>query len=108
MTTFDDRKQAFEAKYQHDQELLFKIQNRRNKLLGIWAAELLGKTGEDANNYAKEVVMSDFEEAGDDDVHDKVAADLSAANVDLSEHRLRKKMDELLQVAHDQIMTETK
>ncbi|MEM7443083.1 MAG: DUF1476 domain-containing protein [Pseudomonadota bacterium] len=106
MATFDDRKKGFENKYQHDQEMLFKIQNRRNKLLGQWAADLLGKSGEDADEYAKEVVLSDFEAPGDDDVHDKVSADLEAANVDLSDHRLRKKMDELLAVAHDQVMSE--
>jgi len=107
MSTFDDRKKGFENKYQHDQEMLFKIQNRRNKLLGLWAADLLGKSGEDADAYAKEVILSDFEAPGDDDVHDKVAADLEAASVDLSDHRLRKKMDELLAAAHEQIMTET-
>jgi hypothetical protein len=108
MNSFDDRKRAFESKYQHDQELLFRIANRRNKLLGLWAAELLGRSGADADAYAKEVIMSDFEKPGDEDVHDKVAADLESAGVDLSDHRLRKKMDELLQVAHDQIMTEEK
>lgn len=106
MASFDDRKKGFEGKYQHDQEMLFKIQNRRNKLLGIWAAELLGKTGEDADAYTKDVIMSDFEAPGDDDVHDKVAADLEAANVDLSDHRLRKKMDELLSTAQDEILNE--
>jgi hypothetical protein len=106
MATFDDRKKGFENKYQHDQEMLFKIQNRRNKLLGVWAADLLGKSGEDADTYVKDVIMSDFEAPGDDDVHDKVSADWEAANVDLSDHRLRKKMDELLSTAQDQILNE--
>jgi len=107
MSSFDDRKKSFEAKYQHDQELLFKIQNRRNKLLGLWAAELMGMPTADADAYAKEVIASDFEKPGDSDVHDKVEADLKGHAIDLSDHRLRKKMDELLQVAHDQIMKET-
>lgn len=107
MNSFDDRKRAFESKFQHDQELLFRIANRRNKLLGLWAAELLGMQGSDAQAYAKEVIASDFEKPGDEDVHDKVAADLEGAQIDLSDHRLRKKMDELLQVAHDQIMKES-
>ncbi|HET8726387.1 MAG TPA: DUF1476 domain-containing protein [Alphaproteobacteria bacterium] len=107
MTAFDERKKAFEAKYQHDQELLFKIQNRRNKLLGLWAAELMGMDAGEADTYAREVVAADYDRPGDMDVHDKVFADLQASKADLSDHRLRKKMDELLQVAHDQIMTET-
>jgi len=106
MTTFDDRKKSFEAKYEHDQELLFKITNRRNKLVGLWAAELMGLKADRAEAYAKEVIISDFEKPGDEDVHDKVHKDLSGHGVDLSDHRLRKKMDELLQVAHDQIMKE--
>jgi hypothetical protein len=106
MTTFDSRGQGFEAEFQHDQELLFRIQNRRNKLLGLWAAELIGLTGADAEAYAKEVIMSDFERQTDEDVHDKVYADLKIHDIDLSDHRLRKKMDALLAVARQQIMTE--
>ena len=87
--------------------MLFRIQNRRNKLLGIWAAELMGLSGGEAESYIKDVIMSDMEKPGDDDVHDKVYADLHAKNIDLSDHRLRKQMDELLQVAHDQVVTET-
>ena len=107
MTTFDEREKAFEQKYKHDQDMLFRIQNRRNKLLGIWAAELMGLSGGEAESYIKDVIMSDMEKPGDDDVHDKVYADLHAKNIDLSDHRLRKQMDELLQVAHDQVVTET-
>lgn len=108
MSTFDDREKSFEAQYKHDQELLFRIQNRRNRLLGLWAAELMGMKGEDAAAYAREVVAADMERPGDMDVHDKVYADLTEHKVDLSDHRLRRKMDELFQVARDQIMTETR
>ena len=76
MTTFDDRATAFESKFAHDAEMQFRAEARRNKLLGLWAAELLGKTGEDADAYAREVIKSDFAEAGDDDVLRKVAGDL--------------------------------
>ncbi|MEQ8899302.1 DUF1476 domain-containing protein [Roseovarius sp.] len=103
MTTFDDRENAFENKYAHDEEMKFKAEMRRNKLLGLWAAELLGKTGEDANAYAVEVVKSDFEEAGHEDVVRKVAGDLG----DLADaDTIRGKMDELLKVAKDQVMKE--
>lgn len=103
MTTFDDRENAFENKYAHDEEMKFKAEMRRNKLLGLWAAELLGKTGDDANAYAIEVVKSDFEEAGHEDVVRKVAADLG----DLADaDTIRGKMDELLRVAKDQVMKE--
>ena len=78
MTTFDDRKDAFEKKFAHDEELRFKANARRNKLLGLWAAEKLGKNGADAEAYAKSVVMADFQEAGDDDVLRKVKGDLEA------------------------------
>lgn len=106
MTTFNDREKAFEDKYRHDQELQFKVEVRRNKLLGLWAAELLDKKGDEADAYAKEVISSDFDEPGDDDVLRKVLADLQGAGVDFTEHRLRHKMDELLSVAKQQVMTE--
>ena len=103
MSTFDDRENAFENKYAHDQEMQFKAEMRRNKLVGLWAAELLGKTGEAADAYAIEVVKSDFEEAGIEDVVRKVAGDLG----DLaSADTIRAKMDALLRVAKDQIMNE--
>lgn len=108
MTTFDDRKKGFEAKFQHDQEMLFKVTNRRNRLLGLWAAELLGKVGPDADAYARDVIAADFERPGHEDVVEKVMADFKTAAVDISDHRLRRKMDELLVVAHDQIMVEAK
>jgi hypothetical protein len=106
MTTFDQREKAFEDKYKHDQELQFKVEVRRNKLLGLWAAEMLGFTGADADAYAKECISADFEEPGDADLMRKVLNDFAAKSVDMSEHRLRKKMDELLAVAKDQIMKE--
>ncbi|WP_412506633.1 DUF1476 domain-containing protein [Roseovarius sp. SYSU LYC5161] len=103
MTTFDDRENAFENKYAHDAEMNFRAEARRNKLLGLWAAELLGKTGEDAETYAKEVVLSDFEEAGHEDVVRKVAGDLG----DLADaDTIRGKMAELLKVAKGQIAGE--
>jgi len=108
MTTFDERASAFENKFKHDKELEFKVNNRRNKLLGLWAAKLLGFDGAEAEAYAKEVVASDFETAGDHDVLTKVLQDFQAKNVDISEHRLRKQMDELLTTAKQQIMTEVK
>jgi hypothetical protein len=103
MSTFDKREEGFEKKFAHDEELRFKATARRNKLLGLWAAEKLGKTGADADAYAKDVVMSDFEEAGDDDVMRKVKADLDAAGVAQSEHQIRRTMDELMATAIDQI-----
>ena len=108
MTTFDERESAFENKFKHDKELEFKVNSRRNKLLGLWAAKLLGFDGAEAETYAKEVVASDFVEAGDHDVLKKVLGDFEAKNVDISEHRLRKQMDELLATAKQQIMTEVK
>ncbi|MEE8188634.1 MAG: DUF1476 domain-containing protein [Kiloniellales bacterium] len=106
MTTFDKREKAFEDKYKHDQDLQFKVEVRRNKLLGLWVGELLGLSGADADAYAKEVVSSDFEEPGDADVVRKIQGDLEAQGQEMSEHRLRNKMDELTAVAKQQIMTE--
>jgi len=106
MTTFDDREKAFEEKYKHDQELQFKVEVRRNKLLGLWVAEMLDLKGEDAQAYAKEVVSADFDEPGDSDLVRKVLGDLQDKNVEMNEHRLRKKMDELTVVAKTQIMKE--
>lgn len=108
MTTFDERESSFEAKFKHDKELQFRVNNRRNKLLGLWAANLLGIHGADAESYAKEVVKSDFATPGDHDVLQKVLADFKAKNVEMSEHRLRKQMDDLMKIAADQIRTEVK
>lgn len=107
MTTFDEREKGFESKFKHDQELQFKVGARRNKLLGLWAAELMGIEGEAADAYAREVVQSDFEEPGDDDVLRKVLGDLTDKGVEKSEHQVRKQMDDLMAEAKDQIMKET-
>ena len=102
-TGFDDRKKAAEAKFKHDQEFQFKVIARRNKILGLWAAEQIGLDGDAAEAYAKEVVKADFEEPGDDDVLRKVLTDLSGKGVDTSEHLVRKKMEELVEVAAEQL-----
>jgi len=103
MTSFDDRENAFENKFAHDAELKFKTEARRNKLLGLWAAELMGKSGDEAAAYAKEVIKADFEEAGDDDVLRKVAADLGGTS---SKEEIREKMTELMKTAKTQMMEE--
>ncbi len=103
MSTFDDRENAFENKYAHDAEMQFKAEARRNKLLGLWAAELMGKSSEAAAEYAKEVIKADFEEAGDEDVYRKVSGDLG----DLaSETDIRSKMVDLMAMAKKQLMEE--
>lgn len=106
MTTFDDREDKFEKKFAHDAELKFKAEARRNKLLGLWAAELLGKTGADAESYAKEVIRADFEEDGDDDVFRKIRKDFDAAGVNQSDHQIRRHMDEYFAEAVKQIQSE--
>jgi len=103
MTTFDERENAFESKFAHDEAMQFKATARRNKLLGLWAAELLGKSGAEAEAYALEVVKSDFEEAGDEDVFRKLAGDLGDR---ADEALIRAKMTELRAVAEEQIMQE--
>ena len=103
---FDKREKSFEAKWVHDEELRFKIYARRNKLLGLWAAAEMGITGPAADAYAKEVVASDFERAGDEDVFEKVRRDFDAHGVAISDHLIRRKMEELLQVAKRQIEAE--
>jgi hypothetical protein len=107
MTTFDKRKDAFEEKFAHDAELQFKAGARRNKLLGLWAAGLLGKSGADADAYAKTIVAADFEEAGHEDVFRKVRADFDAAGVQQSDHQIRRTMDELMATAIEQIRNDT-
>jgi hypothetical protein len=104
-TTFDRRKEGFEKKFAHDEELRFKAFARRNKLLGLWAADLLGKSGSEADTYAKEVVLADFEEAGDDDVIRKVLKDLEGKGI--TEQQVRAKAAELLAQAVKQIETGT-
>jgi hypothetical protein len=108
MNTFNDRQKGFENKFAHDQELLFKAQVRRNRLLGLWAAEKMGLTGDAASDYAKTVVKADFDEPGDEDVFRKIRQDFDAKGVSQSDHQIRRTMDELLTSAKEQIMTETK
>ncbi|MCP5075077.1 MAG: DUF1476 domain-containing protein [Rhodobacteraceae bacterium] len=103
MTTFDDRENAFENKYAHDEEIKFKVEARANKLLGLWAAGLLGKTGDAADEYAKEVIISDFQEAGNEDVFRKVAGDLGSTS---DEATIRAKMAACLVEAKKQVMDE--
>lgn len=103
MTTFDDRKDAFERKFARDEELRFKAMARRNKLLGLWAAERLGKSGAEADAYAKSVVMADFQEAGEDDVLRKVRDDLEAAGITGAEAQVRSMMSELLARAVEEV-----
>ena len=103
MSTMNDREAAFENKFAHDAEMQFKAEARRNKLLGLWAADLMGKTGSDADDYAKEVIKSDFEEAGDEDVYRKVSGDLGDK---ADEATIRAKMTSLMAEAKAQIMDE--
>lgn len=104
MSTFDERESAFENKFAHDAEMQFKAEARRNKLLGLWAAGLLGKSGTDAEDYAKDVVMSDFEEPGHEDVYRKVAGDLGDK---ADETTIRNKMSELMAEAKAQLLDES-
>lgn len=104
MSTFDDRERAEEAKYAMDQETQFKVMARRNKLLGLWAADLMGLTGDDAEAYAKTVVLADLEEAGDEDVFRKIRKDFDDAGIDRSDARIREQMAELLPVAREQVL----
>ena len=103
MSTFDDRERAFESKFAHDAEMQFKAEARRNKLLGLWAAGLLGKSAEDAAEYAKEVIKSDFEESGHEDVYRKVSGDLGDK---ADEATIRAKMAEFLVEAKEQLLSE--
>ena len=103
MSSMKDRENAFENKYAHDAEMQFKAEARRNKLLGLWAADLMGKTGDDAQAYAKEVIKSDFQEAGDEDVFRKVKGDLGEK---VSDADLRAKMAELMIAAKAQLVDE--
>ena len=106
MSQFEDRKKGQEAKFAFDAEKKFKAEARRNKLLGIWAAELLGHTGDAANAYAAEVVAADFEEAGDEDVFRKVSADLVAKGLSIGDDVIRQKMAQLSYLANEQVAAE--
>ena len=106
MSGFSDREKGHEAKFAHDSELRFKAEARRNKLLGLWAAEHMGLSEEHAKQYAAEVVASDFQEAGDEDVFRKISGDLKAKGASVSDDMIRQKMVELVSVARDQVLNE--
>ncbi len=107
MTTFDKREESFEAKYARDAELQFKAAARRNKLLGLWVAEKLGLSGEEASEYATTVIKADLEEPGDEDVFRKVRADFDKAEVEQSDHQIRRTMEEFMVTAIEQIRSGT-
>jgi hypothetical protein len=104
MTTFDDREQAFEAKFAHDEELHFRIIARRNKLLGIWAARLMGLSDAEADAYSKDVIRAEFEEAGDEDVVRKLLGDLTSAGVECDENKIREALAHKMVEARRQLM----
>ncbi|MEQ8356566.1 MAG: DUF1476 domain-containing protein [Kiloniellaceae bacterium] len=103
---FKDREKGYEAKYQLDEELRFKAESRRNKLLGLWLAEAFGLTGSDADAYAREVVLSDLDEPGVEDVVRKVMSDIEKRGIAITEDEIRRKLDDLLHTAADQIRAE--
>jgi hypothetical protein len=106
MSTFDQREKAFENKFAHDAEMQFKAEARRNRLLGLWAAEKMGMSDADAEAYAKAVIMADFEEAGDEDVYRKVSGDFRERGIEVSEDELRAQMREFLAQAKASLMKE--
>jgi len=108
MTTFDQREHAFEEKFGHDEELKFKARARKNKMLGLWAAGLIGKTGEAAESYARDIVMADFEKPGDHDVVHTLMHDLAAAGKPTEEHSIRRQGERFMAEAMKQVMTEVK
>lgn len=108
MTSFDEREKGFERKYAHDEELAFKTTARRNKLLGLWAAAKMGKTGNEIEEYAKDVVMADFECEGDSDVIGKLLRDFSDAGITVDEAEIMKEMKRLIPIARQQIAGDEK
>ena len=106
MTTFDDREDKFEKQFAHDAALRFKAEARRNKLLALWAAGLMGKDGDAASAYVQEVIKADLEEAGDEDVFRKIRADFDATGIDQSDHQIRRHMDECMEEAVKQVREE--
>ncbi len=108
MTNFEDREKGFERKFAHDEELKFRATARRNRLLGLWAAELMGVTGEAAQDYAREVIKADLIEPGEEDLFRKIRADFDAKGVSQSDHQIRRKMADLMGVAVSQIESEAK
>lgn len=108
MTSLKDREQGFERKFAHDEEMQFKAEARRNRLLGVWAADKMGITDPDeTKTYAQQVVFADFEEKGDEDVYRKVAGDFAAKGVNVSEQEIREQMTRFLAEAKAQLMDET-
>jgi hypothetical protein len=105
MSGFDKRREGYESKFAHDEDLKFKATARRNKLLGLWAAEKLGLSGQAADDYAKEVVKADFEEVGEEDVFRKVRKDLDDKKVAVSDHQIRREMEDLMVKAVEQIQS---
>ncbi len=105
-TSFDKRQKGFEAKWAHDEELRFKVFARRNKLLGLWAAKEMGMAADATDGYAREVVKADFEKPGDEDVFEKIRRDFDAKGISVSDHTIRRTMDELLETAKNQIEPE--
>ena len=104
MSTFEDREQAFEGKFQHDQEIQFKIASRRARLIGLWAAERLGITGDKADAYARELISADLDEPGHADILRKLLEDFKNKGVDVSEHRINKEMERLWEIARQQVI----
>jgi hypothetical protein len=105
MTTFNDRERQEETRFKHEQELAFKARNRGNKMFGLWIAGQLGLSGEAADNYARDVVVADFDLPGDEDIFTKVRADLGAKSIQVSDHLLQKHLREFREVAAQQIKT---
>jgi hypothetical protein len=103
MSGFDKRREGYESKFAHDQDLKFKATARRNKLVGLWAAGKMGLTGDAADEYAKEVVKADFEEAGEEDVFRKIRRDFDAKKLAISDHQIRREMEDLMTTAVEQI-----
>ncbi len=103
MTNFDERKDKYEGKFAHDAALKFKAEARRNKLLGLWAAGLMGLEGDKAEEYAKSLILADLEEPGDEDVFRKIRADFDGAGIDQSDHQIRRHMDEMFAKAVEEI-----
>jgi hypothetical protein len=108
MTTFEDREKGFERKFAHDEELKFRATARRNRLIGLWAAEKMGLTGDEAQAYAREVIKADLAEPGDEDVFRKVRSDFDAKGVDQSDHQIRRIIGEMMVEAVHQIEAEAK
>jgi len=106
MSGFDKREEGFESKFAHDADLRFKAEARRNKLVGAWAAELMGLSGDAAEAYGKDLVKEDLKEAGDDDVFRKIRADFDAKGIEQSDHQIRRTMDEMLAKAVEEIQTQ--